>query len=113
MYRVSLDWMWFMVPCGVFHRNRYSYLIAFAPHLSFMVVVLVLIMARIFVPRVGVSNLDIYSIKFEYASYKWNARGHFDIKKLDPNTVDIMFYILTRGILPCNQLGICRSRNKP
>lgn len=62
---VSLDWMWLMMPYGVFHRNRYSYLIAFAPHLSFMVVVLLLNMACIFVPRVGVSNLEIYSIKFE------------------------------------------------
>ena len=46
-----------VVPCGVFYWLRYCHLMVCAPHLSFIVVVLVLIMAWSFVPRVRRSGM--------------------------------------------------------
>ena len=43
--------------CGVFYWLRYCHLMVCAPHLSFIVVVLVLIMAWTFVPRVRRSGM--------------------------------------------------------
>ena len=46
-----------MVPCGVFHSHEYSLLMAFAPHLSFQVVLLMLVMLCDFVLRVGLRGV--------------------------------------------------------
>ena len=42
-----------VVPCVVCHWHRYVFLMACAPHLSFLVVVFSLIMVWIACPRVG------------------------------------------------------------
>ena len=41
------------------------------------------------------------------------CQGTFDIQKINPITMEFMLLILLRGILPYNQHGICRLKNKP
>lgn len=39
-------------------------------------------------------------------------KGTFDTQKVNPTTMEFILFILSRGLLPYNQLGICRSKNK-
>ena len=40
------------------------------------------------------------------------SKGTFGIQKLSLITMEFMLYILSRGLLTCNQPSICRFRNK-
>ena len=51
-----------MVPCEVFHSLKFDCLMACAPHFSFSVAILVLIMAWIFVLKVRCDGMLVYML---------------------------------------------------
>ena len=41
------------------------------------------------------------------------CKGTFDYLNIHPITMEIVLYILSRDLLPCNQPSICKSINNP